>query len=211
MREKPGTEPLDQELIDLEKKVDALYPAETISPPASLDQQICNFARQHLELDNADEDATVSKDTSTDDLEQIIDDLYQAIQVTPPAQLDKTIKAKAWQSLQKTSDNADGTPVYTDQFLAMAAADSKATIVGERKSQSGEWTLRIYSDRDNADQGYVMLEVCSERAERFEGKQVTLTIGSQTLFCGPIRQGEAEAAISLVGLDIDKPLNIQID
>lgn len=211
MSKKDECQILSQELIDLEKKIDAFYHEATLSPPKFLSQKILKHAKQQLEKDYFENTSNELNVLPTEELEQKINDLSQGLQLSPPSQLDKIIKAKAWKSVQKTKNDDKKSSWYSDQFLAMAAAESNKSIAGERKSQSGEWTIRIFTDRDNPEEGYVTLEVCSERAETFEGKLVTLTIGTQTLFSIPIHQGEAEAPVSLVGLDINKPWEIRID
>ena len=117
----------------------------------------------------------------------------------------------AFDSNMDSNPRKEAQPYFETIFLAMAAADRTSTIAGERKDQSGEWTLRIFSDRDNPDEGYVLLEVCKERAAEFEGKVVTLMIGAQTVFSGEIHQGEAAKEVTLEGLQPDASWNIQIE
>lgn len=110
-----------------------------------------------------------------------------------------------------SNTQADLQPYFETSFLAMAAADHQTTIAGERKDPSGEWIIRIFTDRDDPNAGYVLLEVCKERAAEFEGKTVTLTIGEQELLASAIHDGEAAKEVTLEGLQSDAPWNIQIE
>ena len=142
------------------------------------------------------------------------DSMYENMLVSTPQMLSERIKRYAREAQKSRRSSQQPAPIeqgYVDTFLLMAAADFTGNRVRELKSQSGEWTLRIYEDLDNRDQGYIILEVSPNRAAEFNGKTATLDIGGQHIFLGQIENGEAEASILLSGLVVEQKFSLKIE
>jgi len=137
----------------------------------------------------------------------------------PPEALTQRIQAYAWRKAQEArrargpGTTAVRPAVYRDQFLALAAAEAtpRAGKARELRSNSGEWTLRLFEQLNNPDAGFMRLDVCSERAEEFEGKQLRVHVGGHLLLIARIEEGQAEGDVDLSGLDLNQALQLSID
>jgi len=144
-------------------------------------------------------------DIPNKELDRFLAQLHQNFktdEVDTPSDLDLRVKSMASEVAEKLRQRQADQNRIQDEFLVLAAAEDTETKARKLKSKSGDWTLWIYEDDRDPNQGTIVMQLHEDRFDEWKGRHVEVSIGGTVVISGELTSDEIEGDVLFSELDM---------